>query len=179
MFKKTLATALLVCSIPALASASWFLKTQATSAGGTLDSRNLTGQTVLDGPKFASYTSAKTSFSVKVTANTGYSLSSLLVNGVQQVFPTSGLPNPFTVILGGSATDKSVVATFLPQMESVTATNAYGTVSPSSVGGISYNYKLAAPLTFTFMPAPGYKITAINGIPADEGTLKVAKSIPA
>ncbi|HJV66371.1 MAG TPA: hypothetical protein VJ550_11600, partial [Geomonas sp.] len=47
------------------------------------------------------------------------------------------------------------------------------------VGGISYNYKLAAPLTFTFMPAPGYKITAINGIPADEGTLKVAKSIPA
>jgi hypothetical protein len=160
MFKKSLATALLVATVPAVASASWFLSTQAMNQGGTVTTRN-GAQTVADGAYFKSYTTSA-GIPVTVSAGTGFSIKAVFVDGVKVA--SSGAS--YSTTLTGSQKDKSVSAVFDTTFQPVTAVNAFGTVTPASVGSIYYGYELKDDLTFTFSPSYGYKITAINGVPA-------------
>jgi hypothetical protein len=155
MYKKSIATALLVCSVPALASASWFLSTQVRSGGGSLTTRNMTGQKVTDGAVFHSYTAGHGALSVSATPSYGFTLQSLTVDG-------TAIGNPASVAINGS--DQNIVAVFTP-----TGFDVLSNGTPSRVGGVYSGYKLSSPVTFTFTPAAGYAISAINtaSIPVD------------
>ena len=186
MFKKTLATALLVCAIPALAiaSTSWFLSTQAGDAGGTIDSRNMTGQTSANGALFKSYTSSA-AIPVTVTAAPGYTIKSIVVNGTTGgITPVTGsytgtaldaVPagttikaphSPYQVTITGSYSDKSLTALFTPTTYTVTAHISGGSVSPAKIGNINSGTILTSPVMFTFSPAAGYQINGITGLPS-------------
>jgi hypothetical protein len=176
MLKKLLATALLACTIPAMASAatSWQLTTQATTAGGSITSRNMTAQTNSAGSVFKSYT---THGSIGYTVNpaTGYSVSKITVNGTVY---TNGTNAPTTVLglVGTVATAQSVTAAFSPALQPVTATAGVGgTVSPASVPNIYYGTKLTSPLVFTFTPAAGFSVAGISG----NGAGVIAPAVPA
>jgi hypothetical protein len=160
MVKKYVATVLLLATVPAVASASWFLSTQAMNQGGTVTTRN-GAQTVYDGAYFRSYTTSA-DIPVTVQAATGSTIKSVFVNGVKVA--SSG--STYSATLTGSQKDKSVRAVFDTTFQSVAARNDFGTVTPASIGNIYYGYELRDDLTFTFTPAYGYKITAINGVPA-------------
>ena len=200
MFKKTLATALLVCAIPALASASWFLTTQALDAGGTITaSVNGVSTPLQDSTAGAVFKSYTTSAPVYVTVNpiSGYTIKSITINGnaggltpsstgtttgsystkqfdattpisagttIYPTAPDNG--TSFLVTLKGAIdSDKSLTALFAAKTLAVTATNSGGSVTPAKVGNIVYGTELKSDLTFTFSPAPGYQINAINNLP--------------
>lgn len=169
MFKKTLATAVLVCTVPAIASASWFLTTQARNVGGSIVSDNGT-QTVSDGAITKSYNTA-TPGAITVAPAAGNTVKSILLTarGVNALgnYSTSvtSVSSPYTLVPQDSYS-YNVAATFQVSKLSVVAGNAGGTVSPSSVGNVYYGYTLQAPLTFTFAPMAGYSITSATGIPA-------------
>jgi len=166
MFKKIMATAVLVCTIPAMASASWFLTTQAKSAGGYIDTVNKNGQRVIDGLMFKSYTTAG-DINYKVEADAGYAIRSVTAGGTTTTAADGApLANPFQgTIAGSKTTDKGVTATFVADKLAVTAGIGYGSVSPSKLGNIYYNTKLIKAVTFVFTPKAGYQITAVNGLP--------------
>jgi hypothetical protein len=161
MFKKSLATALLVCTIPAMANAAWFLTTQVKSAGGTLTTSN-GAQVVTDGVITKSYTAIADQTPTTALA-AGYTLRGLNISD-SSVDGTVAVAGPsFTPVDGHTYT---VTAAFKVTSLPVTATNTGGTVSPSSVGSIYYGYKLTSPLTFTFAPKAGYSITDVLNVPA-------------
>jgi len=165
MFKKIMATAVLVCTIPAMASASWFLTTQAKSAGGYIDTVNKNGQRVIDGLMFKSYTTAG-DVSYKIEADAGYAIRSVTAGGVTTTAEGAPLANPYLgTIAGSKTTDKGVTATFVADKMAVTAGIGYGSVSPSKLGNIYYNTKLIKAVTFVFTPRVGYQITAVTGVP--------------
>jgi len=164
-----LATAVLVCTVPAIASASWFLTTQARNVGGSIVSDNGT-QTVSDGAITKSYNTA-TPGAITVAPAAGNTVKSILLTarGVNALgnYSTSvtSVSSPYTLVPQDSYS-YNVAATFQVSKLSVVAGNAGGTVSPSSVGNVYYGYTLQAPLTFTFAPMAGYSITSVTGIPA-------------
>jgi hypothetical protein len=149
MFKKSMATALLVCSIPAVASASWFLSTQVKTGGGSLTTRNLAGQVVTDGAIFKSYTASTGTLAVTAAPVTGYTLQSLTVNG-------KVVANPANVTINGA--DQNIAAVFTATGFDVKTTGG----TPSQLGGVYYGYELKSPVTFSFAPTPGNAVTAIN-----------------
>jgi hypothetical protein len=162
MLKKTLATALLALSLPAIANA-WFFSTQAKSAGGTIDTPNKIGQIVTDGAINKSYPQTDVADkSVTVTADSGFIIKYVTVGGVTTTAPAS----PFTVIYPGSASDKSVTALFTANTYTASARIAGGNVSPSSIGNLYQGYVVKKPLVFTFSPKTGYYIAALTGVPA-------------
>jgi len=169
MFKKSLATALLVCSIPAMASASWFLSTQVTNVGGQLTTSNGT-QDYTAGVVTKSYTALTAQSAPTTTPDANSTLRSVVVTDKSVV---NGLPNtatistfPFTPVDGHTYT---VAATFKANLLTATAHNTGGTVSPSSVGNLYAGYKVPAgsKIVFTFAPLTGYSITGISNVPAD------------
>jgi hypothetical protein len=162
MEKKLTIAAMLVSLLPALANAAWFLDTQARSGGGTIASRNMTGQSVTDGSIFRAYTTSA-DIPVTVTADPGYTIRSVTIGSTTTDAPAS----PFSTRLTGSYNDKSFTALFVANSLSVTARNPSGTVSPASVGNLTYGYTLTSPLTFYFSPAVGCQITGVSGIPVD------------
>jgi hypothetical protein len=161
MFKKSMATALLVCSIPAVASASWFLSTQVKTGGGALTTRNADSQVVTDGAIFKSYTASTGTLAVTATPATGFTLQSLTVNGKAI---TNG-----TVAINGA--DQNIAAVFIADSFGVTSNG-----TPSALSNLYYGYELKSPVTFTFAPAPGYAVSAINtaAIPAAAANFNAA-----
>ena len=163
MNKKLISMALLVCSIPVAANASWTFNTWAKSAGGTITSRNGV-QTSVNGSTFKSYTThAALTPATVVTAAAGYTISSVTVNGVSTANPAS----PYTAgpISGGllATTAQSVYASFKAALLTVGATtDGNGSVSPASVAGIYYG-KTVSPLVFTFQPKSGYYLNTLTG----------------
>jgi hypothetical protein len=172
MFKKSLATALLVCTIPAVANASWFLSTQVKSAGGTLNTSNNGAQVVTDGVITKSYTDLTRQSAAATAFQPGYDLRYLTISdsSVDGTVPVSG--STFNPVDGHTYT---VATAFKVKSLAVTASNTGGTVSPSSVGNVYYGYKLTSDLTFSFSPKTGYAITGISNVPVDE---LVVKSVP-
>jgi hypothetical protein len=172
MFKRVLATALLACSIPAMASAaSWPLTTQALTAGGSITSRNMAGQTASNGSIFKSYTTHQP-IGFSVNPATGYGISKITVNGTN--YP-AGTGAPATVT-GFSAQTVTAAFTALPQNVTASVVGATGgTVSPASVANIYYGTKLTSPLVFTFTPKAGYSLTGLTG----NGGATTAPALPA
>jgi hypothetical protein len=162
MIKKSLATALLVCAIPAMANASWFLTTQAKNAGGSLTTSNGT-QVVTDGVITKSYKNIADQ-TPSVTPAAGNSLRALVITDSSYNPPVAINAATFTPVDGHSYT---VAATFQVSKLAVSASIAGGTVSPGGLGNIYYGYKLTAPVTFTFAPAAGSFVSAISGAPAE------------
>jgi hypothetical protein len=159
MLKRMLATALLACTIPAMASAatSWQLTTQATSSGGSITSRNMAAQTSGSGAVFRSYTT-QANIGYTVSPATGYSVSKITVNGTVY---TNGTGAP-AVVHGPTA--QTVTAAFAATVLSVTANAGVGgTVTPTNVANMYYGTKLTSPLVFTFTPASGYNVAGITG----------------
>jgi hypothetical protein len=171
MLKKTLAAALVVCTVPALANA-WFLTTQAQSKGGSITTRNATAQTVAAGNVFKSYTSAS-AFTGSISAVTGYSIKSYTVNGTP-VTPAAGTTSVPTIALGAVKADKSLTALFVADGYGLTATFPNGNVTPTKVGGITENTKLLKDLVFTFSPKSGYTISNITGVTPVAGEIEIA-----
>jgi hypothetical protein len=161
MIKKSLATALLVCAIPAMANASWFLTTQAKNAGGSLTTSNGT-QIVTDGVITKSYKTIADQ-TPSATPVAGNSLRALIITD-SSYNPPVPVGSTFTPVDGHSYT---VAATFQVSKLAVGASIAGGTVTPVGLGNIYYGYKLTSPVTFTFAPAAGSYINAINGAPAE------------
>ena len=195
MLKKIMATAFLVCAIPAMASAAWFLSTQVMSGGGTISSANGPAQDYKSGAVFKSYSAAdQGTQTVTFTPNTGYSLELLTSPNLgtpaanlqsyillqQKTFnDATGNYTTATLPLTAVGSAGAYTTTFNPVQNStvtiavnykvarcpVTATMNGGTVSPSAVGNITYGYKLQAPLYFYFSPAKNTQITQIGGLP--------------
>jgi hypothetical protein len=157
MYKKLMATALLVCSLPVMANAAWQLNTWAKSAGGQIDSQNMTNQRSVAGSIFKTYTTTTGTQAITVTADTGYTISSVILDG--HTTNTSG-----TYQINEGSGDKSLFATFKPNTVAVTAgVGAGGSVTPTSIKSIYYNTKVATPIIFRFIPKAGYKVDTING----------------
>src|SRR5512133_2621681 len=113
MLKKFLAIATLVCALPVMANAaSWSLNTWAKAAGGVISSRNGAAQTSLQGSVFKTYTTHAT-LPVTVTANTGYTISKIVRNGVD----IGAQASPYSTTVAGF-TAQGIQATFLPQLMS-------------------------------------------------------------
>jgi hypothetical protein len=159
MYKKSMATALLVCSIPAVASASWFLSTQVKTGGGSLTTRNMDNQTVQNLAVYKSYTASQGSLAVTAAADDGFTLKSLMVNGA----PVVGN----AVAIDGS--DKNISAVFAPVLFGASATfsDGNGSVSPASVGNLYKGYELKSDLVFTFSPKYGYAMGPVLNVPVD------------
>jgi len=134
MLKRLLVGVLLVSALPVSAHAgSWSLNTWAKSGGGNIAVRGGAGQTSVNGSVFKSYTTTSENpnnvIPVVVTANPGYSISKLTVNGIAVSSPVS----PYSTTLSGPAT-QSVYATFRATIISVAASaGAGGSISPTSV----------------------------------------------
>ena len=176
MNKKLISMALLVCSIPVAANASWTFNTWAKSAGGTIASRNNAAQTSVNGSVFGSYTTHATLAPATVTAAAGYDISNVTLNGVSLGAQAS--PYTAALISGGALakTSQSLYATFRAKLLPLTAsTDVNGSVSPASIAGI-YAGKTISPLSFTFQPKAGYKVAAIAGV---DPAYTVAPSIAA
>ena len=199
MLKKFMATALLVCAIPAMASASWFLSTQVRSAGGQISSANGLTQDVTSGTIFKSYTSADQGLqTITFTPATGYGLelstSSNLTTAtnlqnyilLQQksfddatgTYTTATLP--LTPGANGVYTTQftpaqnstvTVAVNYKVARVLVTAAMTGGNVSPSAVGNITYGYTLKNALNFYFSPAKNCQITSITGLPDGLATI--------
>ncbi|MBJ6727272.1 hypothetical protein [Geomesophilobacter sediminis] len=175
MFKKTLASALLVCTVPAMASGAWFLTTKVTSVGGNL-SYNYNGttgfQTYTSGAKTKSL-DANGAASVSVAADAHNSIKSVTVtkvdkDGNQTVNTTAGSSVTFSPADGDNFT---VWANFQIQALTATASITNGAVSPSSIGNLYYGYQVMSDLTFNFTPKVGYTLGPIqnNGVALASG----------
>ncbi len=168
MNKKLISMALLVCSIPVAANASWTFNTWAKSAGGTIASRNNAAQTSVNGSVFASYTTHSTKLTASVTAAAGYDISNVTLNGISLGAQASPYTN--ALISGGAGANvaQSLYATFRAKLLPVTAsvsllpTENAGSVTPTSISNI-YAGKTISPLTFTFQPKSGAIVKAIAG----------------
>ncbi|MBJ6727331.1 hypothetical protein [Geomesophilobacter sediminis] len=130
----------------------------------------MSAQTVLDGPIYRSYTTAA-DIPVTVKAGDGYTIRYLVINGdlSNPVYPdrSKGQDTNWTYTLPGSYDNKDLAATFLPKAISVTAAIDSGTATPSSIGNVTYGYKLASPVTFNFIPSKGGEITNVANVPSD------------
>ncbi|HJV66147.1 MAG TPA: hypothetical protein VJ550_10470 [Geomonas sp.] len=171
MVRKVVTTVLLIVMFPVIANAAgWFFNTWVKTSGGTINSRNMANQDVTAGSIFRSYTT-QASLPVTVTANTGYTISNVTVNGTVYSNPAS----PYTTSVQGM-TDQSVLASFTVQRLSVTASaSSGGSVSPTSIGSIYYGYTLTSPLTFSFTPQSGFYVASITGTAG----ATVSPSVPA
>jgi hypothetical protein len=164
MYKKLLAIAILVCSIPVMANAAWMFNTLAKTGGGTIDSRNMAGQRSTNGTVFGVYTTHAT-LPITVTADNNYSITKIVLNGVTINNPVS--PYTLATVSGGAGanTAQSLSATFQAGIVPLTASvsnSAGGSVTPTSVANIYYG-PTYAPINFKFIPKAGYSVSAITG----------------
>jgi hypothetical protein len=159
MNKKLLAVLFLVCLAP-LAAHAWSLSTWVTSVGGAIVVRDGVPQTSANGLIYKNYTTSQP-LTVKVSANTGYTISKVIYNNVTET------PGQTSYTVQGP-TAQSVQAYFAAQRVTVTAfADAGGTVTPSNLGTIYYGYKLTSVRKFTFTPDLAIaSVASITGIPA-------------
>ena len=145
MLKKIMATAFLVCAIPAMASAAWFLSTQVMSGGGTISSANGPAQDYKSGAVFKSYSAAdQGTQTVTFTPNTGYSLELL-------TSPNLGTPaaNLQSYILLQQKTFNDATGNYTTAALPLTAVGSAGAYSTTfnpvqnSTVTIAVNYKVA------------------------------------
>ncbi|MBJ6727278.1 hypothetical protein [Geomesophilobacter sediminis] len=179
MFKKSLASALLVCTVPALASGAWFLTTKVNNQGGTL-SYNIGGvsafQTYTSGAKTKSFSAAGPQSVAFTPVDANHTLQSVkIVSSYVNAFgnmttETSTSTNGTAGFTPVDGANYSISAYFNVNRISVKAANAYGTATPSSVGNVYYGYVLQKDLVFTFSPNANYSIT---GLTDTTGTLKL------
>ena len=166
MLKKIFAAAMLLIALPVVANA-YTLKTWVQTVGGNIVVQGGAPQTVTTGAVYKTYTSSR---SVTVTATTGYSIKSIMKNGVPVVpTPTS----PYTTTASpGDGTLQSVVAQFATLPASLSASvdpGARGMVQPMSYALVKSGKQLS-PLNFYFTPYTGQQVTGIDGLaglPAD------------
>ncbi len=177
MFKKLMVTALLVCSLPVAASASWMFSTWAKSTGGSITSDNkLTPQVVQDSAIMRKYTTVGP-LTATINASTGYTISKIAfgnftssgtqtltvldTNPLVATLATGLLTYPVTV--PASTTNKVLYAWFKANGLTVTATGGTGaTASPAKLDNVIVGTKLTVPFTFRFVAKPGYKVGAIS-----------------
>ncbi|MBJ6725483.1 hypothetical protein [Geomesophilobacter sediminis] len=171
MFKKSLASALLVCTVPAMASGAWFLTTKVTSVGGTLryDYQGASAfQSYSSGAKTKSF-DAYNAATVSVAADTHNTIKSVTItkvdkDGTQTVNTQTGSSVSINPADGDNFT---VWANFQVDPVTARASVTNGSVSPSSIGNLYYGYKVMSDLTFSFTPKVGYTMGAISGAPTD------------
>lgn len=177
MLSKILAVITLGCLLPIQASAaSWTLNTWVKSGGGSITVRSGAPQNSFRGSVFKSYTTTvanpNNAVPVTVTANTGYAIYRVSVNGTDTFSPAS----PYqTTVTGPGA--KSVYATFRPVPVSVTATAGNGgAVTPGAISGVVYGQVVRTPTRFVFTPSPGFNVDSITGLPTGA---TVSPAVPA
>ena len=167
MFKKIMALATLVCAVPALANA-WTLSTWAKSGGGNITvtyGGNASNYTSVSGLKFKTYTTQAANphnvVPVSVTANTGYYISTLNVNGTVTTGTATSPVAPYSANITGPGA-YNVYATFRPLPISITATaGAGGTISPAIVNNVYYGQTLVQKIKFTATPNPGFTASIV------------------
>ena len=95
-----------------------------------------------------------------ITANQGYYISSVSVDGTTTVFTQADALNTYTYTFnftGANAVDHTISATFAPYQYTVTVTTpTNGTITP---GTTTYNYGQSP--VFAIAPAPGYGIVNV------------------
>ncbi|MBJ6723110.1 CxxxxCH/CxxCH domain c-type cytochrome [Geomesophilobacter sediminis] len=166
----------LACALPLAAhAATWFFSTQAKSNGGTITSPNMTGQRVVNGPIYHSYTTS-TALPVTITADPGFSIRDVVVNNVSMGAQGSS----YSTFVKGDAdsSSQSVTASFAPALLSVGAqSSGYGgSISPSYFGNITYGTTLTEARTFYITPQSGFYVQSVTGVPSGA---TVSPSVPA
>ena len=164
MLKKSLTLITLLCAmVPMVAhAASWSLATRVNTVGGTISSRNNAAQNSANGTVFKSYTT-HANLPVTITAATGYKISSVSVNGLNQVIPLAANPVQMGLTAYPTKTSQAVVASFVKdaatRVNITTAAGAGGSVSP--VPG-TYAVTQGSTAYVTFLPSTGNYVTAVT-----------------
>ncbi len=160
MIRRLLAIAVMVYTIPATAFATtWTLNTQVTNAGGTMTSRNKTGQTSATPSIFKMYTTHNMA-PISVSANAGFSISSVKIN-TTPVAGCAGASSCQTPNLTG-AVGQTIVAVFAPAVYSESASVTQGgAVSPTSYSNVYYGTQSPGQV-FTFTPKAGFALTSLT-----------------
>jgi hypothetical protein len=160
MFKRFFAVFFLVCMVPVVVHA-WTLSTWVRTAGGTIVVDGGAPQTLANGNVYKNYTTSRP-LTVQINPNTGYSISQVNYNNVITSNPSQ------TSYLVQGPTAQNVQAYFSPQILSITASaETGGTVTPTSLGNISYGTKLTTAKKFIFTPDLSVaNVANITGIPS-------------
>ncbi len=161
MLKRFLALlTLLVFALPLTAlAANGTLTTKVATQGGTLSVNG--GPDQLYGlQKTVSVTDlTTTAIPVVVTASPGYTIATVIVNGVRNDFPDS--PATFTMGSTSTKTAQSLLAYFTPAKYNVSVTaGPGGTAGPAGVYQLNFN----AVKDFVFSPNSGNSVVDIEGL---------------
>lgn len=160
MFKKILsALIVLVFALPlTVLAANWTLTTKVATQGGKLTVNG--GADQLYGlQKTVSLLMPQAAVPVVVTANPGYTVAAILINGASQALP---IASPTTFTMGSTyptKTAQSLTAYFTPAKYNVSVTaGPGGSAGPSGV----YNLNEGAHKIFVFSPNSGNKLIRIE-----------------
>jgi predicted CxxxxCH...CXXCH cytochrome family protein len=139
----------------ALVPAYW-LSTRVMSGGGSMTSPNMTNQTSVNGTITRSGYTAD-SYTVSATANVGYTISYVAVNGVNVV--TGGTAWSGTIQAPTAGGTQSVTCSFTPTRYTITASAGQGgSVSAAPPATAYYGNQVAA----TFQPISGWAVRTIT-----------------
>lgn len=160
MVKRGLMLLVLLCvALPAYA---WQLQTRVATVGGNMTGNGVT-QTSANGTVYKSYTNDAQPV-VVITADTGYKISSVSVNGAaQSPVPVSPASYTMGMVVYPTKTTQSVVAYFTK--ETYTLTTSAGTGGSVSPGGTS-QVQFGTAKTVVFSPLAGKNVVDISGQPA-------------
>jgi hypothetical protein len=148
MFKKLALICTLMFAVPALANATWYVSASTSpSAGGTVSPAGTT-----------SYADTAATASYTVTANPGYSVSSVKVGGVT-VAPVGS-----TYTVAKKAGTQYLVAYFKTQSASVTPTitSGLGAITAGFSSPLPSNLVVGQSYTFKIKPNTGYAIADVK-----------------
>jgi hypothetical protein len=148
MFKKLALICTLMFALPALANATWYVSASTSpSAGGTVSPAGTT-----------SYADTAATASYTVTANPGYSVSSVKVGGVT-VAPVGS-----TYTVAKKAGTQYLVAYFKTQSASVTPTitSGLGAITAGFSSPLPSNLVVGQSYTFKIKPNTGYAIADVK-----------------
>lgn len=190
MLKKILVIFMLSCLLPTMALA-WTLETWVRSGGGSITIDNGAPQTVVNSAVFKTYTTSSRLIPVAIAASTGYIIQSLYYNATDlsnnriNNLPSacSGTNQSLTCTVQGP-TDQNVLATFIPNTLTVTASAGLGgSVNLTRLTGIYYGAQSFSAINFTFTPQTNFNVQSItiNGSPAATfgSGVTVSPSLPA
>ena len=172
MLKRIFVLATLLVTLPMLAqAATWKMTTWAQSQGGTITSRNMTGQDVSKGSVFGTYSAAAAAQTVTVNADTAdsFKITKVVKNGIVQTLSTNQTTWSGSVHTVGSIANQSVYATFARISYTLSATaSPGGTVTPASQG--AYGGVQNPAKCFLLVPSSGKYVSNVTVSAGTEGS---------
>ena len=141
----------------------WQLQTKVNNVGGTLKVGTGTPQSSTNGTVFSTY-STTLNVPVAITANIGYAISKVTVNGATQT-PIPASPVTYQMGLaaypGNTAQNVSVSFISKPLVPVSTTVGPGGQVSPAGL----LNKQYGSNVQYTFTPNTGNSVVSIRGMP--------------